>query len=317
MKTLGLFCDRVSSKERTLAYREFEIDDSRLPLQIKYSSINYKDLLMVGGASHVSRKKSIIPGIDAVGTINGVNYVSAGFDLGVQRNGAWALHCAVPEEHLIRIPPEFSLQACAAYGTAGLTAAEVIRQISQLDKVTQKKSVLVVGGARGASFLTVTFLLALGYKVTLVSRDDPFRLPNATDLETWTLSDFLVPRLPTAKPQYDVAVDFLGSDSVVACLNSLGDGGVLFSVGNMLGNQVKSISMAPFFLRGIRLQGINLELLDILTKAKLWDFIFENEHRWSHWISWSEVAFSALKDHLLGSRKSRNAGMRTVVAMEG
>jgi len=319
MKTLGLFCDRVSSKVRELNYREFNMDDAILPLQIKYSSINHKDLLLVGGAPHVSRQKSIVPGIDAVGTFEGINYATAGFDLGVQKNGTWAMHCAVSEEHLTEIPSGISLQACAAYGTAGLTAAEVVRQILLLRGSKKKQKILVVGGVRGASLLTVIFLLALDYKVTLVNRNDSFVLRDATNFETWLLSDFLVPRFAnfmSTESQYDVAVDFLGSDSVVSCLNSLSEGGVLFSVGNTTGNQVKSISMAPFFLRGIRLQGINLELLDPSTKSYLWGFIFENEYKWSHWMSWSEIPFSGLKDHLSNADKVENTSVRTIIEME-
>lgn len=320
MQTLGLFSDRTSLRIRELNYRSFDIDDASSPLQIKYSSINHKDLLVVRGASHVTRQKSIIPGIDAVGTINGVNYVSAGFDLGVMRDGAWANHCAVPQEHLTRIPPEISLQACAAYGTAGLTAAEVVRQVSLIHEAKRNKKILVVGGARGASILTVMFLLALDYKVTLVSHSDSVALHNAVCFDTWLLRDFLVPRLTnfmSADSEYDVAIDFLGGESVASCLNSLNEGGILFSVGNILGNQVNSISMAPFFLRGIRLQGLNLEMLDASTKTTLWSFIFENQHKWSQWMSWEEIPFLELKDYLSKSDKAENTFFRTVVKMEG
>ena len=317
MKTIGLFSDRVSSRNRSLNYREFDLSGSEV-VGVKYSSINYKDWLLVDGAAHVSRQKSIVPGIDLVCSIGNSHFVSAGFDLGVSRNGGWAQHCHVPQGQLTHIPDGFSLEACAAYGTAGLTAAEMVRQVELRDRVCKSKSVLIVGGVRGSSFFTALFLLALGYRVTLISRHEALVLADFEGFTNIELDKFLASKpLSILKDasEYDLAIDFLGGNSLVNNIGSLREGGTLFSVGNAMGNRVEAFSLAPFFLKGICLQGVNLEMLEVSRKSSLWQFIFENEYRWKQWISWSTVKFTDLKDYLLeGSRI--NDHPRVIVNLE-
>jgi len=301
MKTIGLFSDRVSSRNRDLNYRKFELGGAEV-VGVKYSSINYKDRLLVGGAAYVSRHKSIVPGIDLVCSIGNSHFVSAGFDLGVNRNGGWAQHCHIPHGQLTHIPEGFSLEACAAYGTAGLTAAEIVRQVELHTRVNTSKSVLIVGGVRGSSFFTALFLLALGYRVTLISRHEAAVFADFEGFTNIELDKFLAPKplsIMKDTSEYDVAIDFLGGDSLANSIGSLSEGGTLFSVGNVMGNRVEAFSLAPFFLRGICLQGVNLERLEASRKASLWQFIFENEYLWRQWVSWSMVKFSDLKDYLL------------------
>jgi len=316
MKTVGLFSDRTSAKTRELNYKEFELIDNEV-VTVKYSSINYKDRLLVSGAAHVSRHKSIVPGIDVVGSLKDENFVSAGFDLGVNRDGGWAKHCEIPESQLTIIPDGFSLEACAAYGTAGLTAAEIVRQIIERDNVVPLNSILIVGGVKGASFLTVIFLLALNYRVTLVSRDEQKSLLGINGFTNISLEEFFATQplsILRREGEHDAVINFLGGGSLLNSIGLLGNGGILFSVGNILGNSVDRFSLAPFFLRGICLQGINLEILDDTLKASLWQFIFKNEHLWREWMSWSVVRFTDLKDYLLEAA-SKEDRPRVIVSM--
>lgn len=319
MEIFGLVSDRISSKERCLTYKCFDLDDRSTRMRVKYSSINYKDQLLVDGAAHVTRLKSIVPGIDCVGELDGRNFVCAGFNLGVSQHGGWAEYCAVSRDQIIEIPRGLTAESCAAYGTAGLTAAEVVSRICESTQDSDSPHVLVIGGSRGASLLTVIFLAGMGYRVTLASRTEISVFSHSDVFSYIGLNDLLSPKLATlgnTETKFDVVVDFLGGVSVPRGLSRLVTGGEFLSVGNVLGNTVDAFSLAPFFLNGVQMRGVNLESLSLERKKSLWSFIADNQYRWSSEFSWQTVQFMELKGYLDDQSGLENAS-RVVIKVEG
>ena len=110
---------------------------SELPLnevliEVKYSSLNYKDALSATGNKGVTRNYPHTPGIDAAGVVAessnlafevGDEVIVTGFDLGMNTSGGFGQYISVPASWVLRLPGNLSLRESMAYGTAGFTAA--------------------------------------------------------------------------------------------------------------------------------------------------------------------------------------------------
>src|SRR5512132_152102 len=115
--------------------RQKELSDlpaGELLIEVKYSSLNYKDALSATGNKGVTRKYPHTPGIDAAGIVAssttrmfnvGDEITVTGFDLGMNTSGGFGRYISVPALWPAKLPQGLSLRDSMGYGTAGLTAA--------------------------------------------------------------------------------------------------------------------------------------------------------------------------------------------------
>lgn len=91
--TSGAFVNKIVEKE---LYEDSP--EGNVLINVKYSSLNYKDALSVNGNKGVTRKYPHVPGIDAAGTVEvsnsalwkrGDQVLVTGFDLGMNTNGGF------------------------------------------------------------------------------------------------------------------------------------------------------------------------------------------------------------------------------------
>src|SRR5512132_501891 len=111
--------------------RQKELSDlpaGELLIEVKYSSLNYKDALSATGNKAVTRKYPHTPGIDAAGVVvdsttktvgPGEEVVVTGFDLGMNTAGGFGKYISIPTDWAVKLPKEMSLHDSMAYGTAG------------------------------------------------------------------------------------------------------------------------------------------------------------------------------------------------------
>src|SRR5574338_815795 len=97
---------------RIITYRN--IDDlprGDILINVKYSSLNYKDALSASGNKGVTGKYPHTPGIDAAGIVTGTKndkfaegdrVLVTGFDLGMNTSGGFAEFIRVPAEWVVR-----------------------------------------------------------------------------------------------------------------------------------------------------------------------------------------------------------------------
>ncbi|MGD8242389.1 MAG: alcohol dehydrogenase catalytic domain-containing protein, partial [Desulfobacterales bacterium] len=118
---------------RTITTRT--IDDlpaGEVVVQVRYSSLNYKDVLSATGNRGVTRSYPHTPGIDASGVVvesedsafkPGDEVIVTSYDLGMNTAGGFGQYIRVPAGWVVPLPAGLSLREAMVYGTAGFTAA--------------------------------------------------------------------------------------------------------------------------------------------------------------------------------------------------
>ncbi len=115
-------------KERSLE----DLPAGDVLIRVKYSSLNYKDVLSAIGNKGVTKNYPHTPGIDAAGVVEesqtpdfkpGDEVIVTSYDLGMNTPGGFGQLIRVPAAWVVKRPPELSLRESMIYGTAGFTAA--------------------------------------------------------------------------------------------------------------------------------------------------------------------------------------------------
>src|ERR671924_395464 len=101
-----------------------DLPAGELLIEVKYSSLNYKDALSASGNKGVTRKYPHTPGIDAAGVVAtssssqfsaGEQVIVTGFDLGVNSPGGFAQYISVPASWAVKLPQSLTLKQSMAY----------------------------------------------------------------------------------------------------------------------------------------------------------------------------------------------------------
>src|SRR5579872_4448008 len=112
------------------------LEESALPkgevlVAVEYSTLNYKDGLILSGLGRLVRAYPHVPGIDFAGTVErsespewkpGDKVVLTGWRVGELHWGGYAQMARVKAAHLVRLPEGLSAKRSMAIGTAGFTA---------------------------------------------------------------------------------------------------------------------------------------------------------------------------------------------------
>lgn len=93
-------------------------------INVKYSSLNYKDALSAIGNRGVTRKYPHTPGIDAAGVVVeslsekfkvGDQVIVTGYDLGMNTSGGFGQYIRVPVEWVVKLPKGLSMKESMIY----------------------------------------------------------------------------------------------------------------------------------------------------------------------------------------------------------
>jgi len=259
--------DKVSASVQTL-------DDDRLPegdvtVAVKYSTLNYKDGLILGGLGRLVRDYPHVPGIDCAGTVissgssdfkPGDDVIMTGWRFGETHWGGFTTKTRVKSDWLIPLPAGMSLEQSMAIGTAGLTAMLALMALEDHGLTPDKEGeVLVTGAAGGVGSIAVAVMSALGYRVAAsTGRADTHDY--LKDLGATSIIDRAelaqAPRGPMASERWSGIIDNVGGEQLGNILASLAYWGSCASVGNAGGIKFTA-TVIPFLLRGINLLGID------------------------------------------------------------
>ena len=157
------------------------LDNGRLPegdvtVGVEYSSLNYKDGMVVQGAGRLVRDYPHVPGIDFAGTVEasespdykpGDRVLLNGWRVGEIHWGGYATRARVQSGWLVPVPDGLTTEQCMAIGTAGYTAMLAVMALEDhgLSPDTEG-NVLVTGAAGGVGSIAVAVLSYLGYGIT-------------------------------------------------------------------------------------------------------------------------------------------------------
>src|SRR4051812_22709453 len=150
------------------------VDDKRLPagdvtVRVAYSTLNYKDGMIVQGLGRLVRQYPHVPGIDFAGTVEqsgspefapGDEVVLTGWRVGETQWGGFAERARVNAEQLVRLPAGLSARHAMAIGTAGFTAMLAVIALERHGLKPGVGDVLVTGAAGGGGRLARSLLSA-------------------------------------------------------------------------------------------------------------------------------------------------------------
>src|SRR6516225_1551515 len=155
------------------------VDEAGLPpgevtVAVEYSTLNYKDGMILQGLGRLVRNYPHIPGIDFAGTVErsespefkpGDPVILTGWRVGEVQWGGYAEKARVRAAYLVRRPKRLSARQAMAIGTAGFTAMLAVIALERHGLQPGTGDVLVTGAAGGVGGIAVSLLSKLGYRV--------------------------------------------------------------------------------------------------------------------------------------------------------
>lgn len=258
-----------------------ELPDGDVLVDVRFSSLNYKDGLSATGNPGVTRKFPHTPGIDAAGVVvesagnefaAGDEVIVIGYDLGMNTSGGFGQRIRVPSGWVVPLPGGLSLHQAMVLGTAGFTAALCVDKLEHAGMTPDSGPVLVTGATGGVGCVAVMLLAHLGYEVAAVTgkaeQHDFLRGLGASEFLTREQARDGADR-PLLKERWGGVVDTVGGEILFNAVKSLRYGCSLAACGLVDSPQIPA-SVLPFILRNVNLLGVDSVELPRDRKAGMW-----------------------------------------------
>ena len=262
-----------------------ELDDlpaGELLIDVKFSSLNYKDALSAIGNPGVTRSYPHTPGIDAAGTIlestvsnftAGDEVVVIGFDLGMNTSGGFSERVRVPAAWAVPLPQGLSLEEAMILGTAGFTAALSIHKLERAGMSPEGGPILVSGATGGVGSVAIKLLDQLGYEPHAVTgkEDQHEFLRSIGAREILSREDLEAGGdRPLLKELWGGVVDTVGGGMLFNAIKGLRYGQSAAACGLVNSPNIPA-TVLPFILRHVNLLGIDSVELPLSKKIEIWD----------------------------------------------
>jgi putative YhdH/YhfP family quinone oxidoreductase len=277
----------VSEENGKFIRRVSEKNISELPLgdvliNVKYSSLNYKDALSATGNKGVTRKYPHTPGIDAAGIVAesssnkfniGDEVLVTGYDLGMNTSGGFAEYIRVPSSWIVRLSKGISLKESMIYGTAGFTAGLSLYELERCSEEKITGDVLVTGSTGGVGSLAAAILAKNKYHVVASTgkkdKTDYLKMLGAKEIIGRDEIDDKSEKALLNR-RWKAAVDTVGGNILATVVKQMDYRGSIASCGNTYSHELHT-TVFPFILRGVNLLGINSAETPMDLRLKIWD----------------------------------------------
>lgn len=267
----------VGFKEITLS----DLPDLDVLVEVEYSTLNYKDGLVLGGnRNKVARKMPLVAGIDLAGTVveskspawkAGDKVVVNGFGLSETEYGGFSRYARVKSEWLVKLPEAFTTQQAMAIGTAGYTAALCVDALLDYGISKDAGEVLVTGAAGGVGSVAVALLAAAGFSVVgSTGRPDTHDYLKSLGASGFVDRASLQDKVrPLQKERWAGAIDVVGSATLANVLAQVKYGGAAAACGLAGGLDLPG-TVLPHILRGVALLGVDSVMAPMAKREKAW-----------------------------------------------
>jgi len=273
--------DQFSREIKILDKSFFKTGD--VLVKVDYSSLNYKDALILRNGGKLVKEYPHIPGIDFSGKVvesvssdfrSGDDVVLTGCKVGEIYPGGYSQVVKVKSDLLIKKPKSISNKNVMTLGTAGFTSllcAFAIKAREELLLGEKVNDVLVTGATGGVGSIAVMILSKFGYNVTAVTgkkdKTDYLKELGAKNIiDRKELED--EPKI-LGKGLWDGVVDTVGGVVLANAISQTKYGGIVAACGNAANIKLNTTVM-PFILRGVKLWGIDSVMVSKKRREFVW-----------------------------------------------
>jgi len=260
------------------------LKDGNVLVKVDYSSLNYKDAMILKDGGRIVRKFPFVPGIDFSGTVvqsedekfkKDDNVILTGFRVGEAYFGGFSQYAKVDSNFLIKTPKELDSHKSMMLGTAGFTAllcAFAVKAREELLLGEKVKDVLVTGATGGVGSIAVMILSKMGYDVHAVTgkKDKNDYLKNLGAKNIIERKEFEGESKLLEKGIWDGVVDTVGGPGLTKIFAQTKPGGIVAACGNAGGIKINTTVM-PFIIRGVKLWGIDSSGSSIKRREIIWN----------------------------------------------
>jgi acrylyl-CoA reductase (NADPH) len=277
----------VDSNGGTVTSSLQTIDEASLPagnvrVAVEYSTVNYKDGLVVTGQGGLVKRYPHIPGVDFAGTVidsahpshkPGDKVVLTGWRVGEVQWGGFSQKASVNGDWLVPLPAALTTRQAMAIGTAGLTAMLAVMALEAHGLSPSAGEVLITGAAGGVGSVATAILAKLGFQVVASTGRAEAReyleiLGAASVIDRSPFAD--TAKRPLEGERWAGCIDSVGGNTLARVLAQTRYGRSVAAVGLAGGNQLDH-TVIPFILRGVNLLGIDSVMCPIPRRIEAWN----------------------------------------------
>ncbi len=295
-------------------------------INVKYSSLNYKDALSAIGNRGVTRNYPHTPGIDAAGIVAessntdfkvGDKVIVTGYDLGMNTPGGYGEYIRVPAEWVVKLPENLSLRDSMIYGTAGFTAALSVYKLVNSGVKPDDGDILVTGATGGVGGIAISILSKIGYNVIAATgktqeKELLLKIGAKDIINRREVDDDSGKAL--LKGRWAGVIDTVGGNMLATAIKSTKYGGSVTCCGNVASHEF-STSVYPFILRGVTLLGVDSVQCPMDIRLKIWDKLSSEWKSNSINDNVAEVSLEGLNERIDMILAGKHKG-RTIVNLE-
>lgn len=262
------------------------LDEAKLPagdvtVAVEYSTLNYKDGLVLTSGGGLVKTWPHVGGIDFAGTVEksdnanfkpGDKVVLNGWRVGELHWGGYASKARVKGDWLVKLPASISAKRAMAIGTAGYTSMLCVLALEKHGVKPAMGEVLVTGAAGGVGSVAVAILAKLGFNV-VAATGRPQEGEYLKKLGATTIMDrkelVEAPDRPLLSERFAGVVDTVSGVMFARALAQVKYGGAV-AVCGLAGGASFPGSILPFILRGVSVYGIDSVMLPQGPRQEAW-----------------------------------------------
>ncbi|MDA8197461.1 MAG: oxidoreductase [Actinomycetota bacterium] len=267
---------------------EADFPDGDLEIDVMYSTLNYKDGMIINGIGRLVRSYPHVPGVDMVGVVRsssndqfsvGDLVLATGWRIGESFWGGYSTFARVNSDFCIKLPQNLSPATAMSLGTAGISAMQGIIALEDhgLSDMRELGSVLVTGSAGGVGSVAIIALSALGYRVTASTR----RVQESEYLTSLGATEVIASSevsgdltRPLESERWIGAIENVGGDTLGRLVSQMVTGASIASIGLAAG-AVFTANVMPFLLRGVNILGIDSVKYPNAKRSVAWERLGE------------------------------------------
>lgn len=270
---------KVSGAVETLPEEKLPAGD--VTVAVDYSTLNYKDGMVLTTGGGLVKTWPHVGGIDFAGTVEtsdnagfkaGDKVVLNGWRVGELHWGGYATKARVKGDWLVKLPSTISSKRAMAIGTAGYTSMLCVMALEKHGIKPASGEILVTGAAGGVGSVAVAILARLGYNVVAATGrpqegDYLKSLGAMTILDRKELTE--APDRPLLSERFAGVVDTVSGVMFAKALAQVKYGGAAAVCGLAAGPSFPG-SILPFILRSVAVYGIDSVMLPKGPREEAW-----------------------------------------------